>query len=205
MLRMKRILVLFLIVAGMLAPSPAYGCSRPAPPTLEELLGPDPVYGNLLGVYEQEHIAGAPNLGVRDRRTVSVVTRYWGQPPRLGREMHGSSTILQRDSCGNESGAVGEVGYGYVAQELQRAEIRHLPHSAIGVGGLSQTEEALLNEAFGAPVELRVSWQTRLGAHAQLWLAPMVVLVPLAALSVWGGWRLRRRLMGRSQVDEDTE
>lgn len=54
-------------------------------------------------------------------------------------------------------------------------------------------EEALLLETFGPPVELDIAWFTRLGAHAQLWVWPVVVGIPLSMLLGWAIGRASRR------------
>ena len=202
---MRRIIVSLAVLAAVLVNvSPAGACSRLPSLTLEELLAADHPYGEVTGIYEQTHIAGTPSLGFRDTRTVSVVTRYWGQPPVLGREMHGDTTILGADSCGNESGRVGDVRYGYVSDRHDRADKRYLPYTLIGLPmvdhgangppGLLPAEEALLLETFGEPVELGIAWYTRIGAHAQLWFWPAVVGIPLSVLLGWVVGRLSRRL-----------
>lgn len=82
------------------------------------------------GIYEQETIARAPSILIRDAATASVVTRYWGTPPpNLGTQYKGGGwlswmpNLLSADSCegllddeGNiltPDGSIGTVGYGY--------------------------------------------------------------------------------------------
>lgn len=81
------------------------------------------------GIYEQETIARAPSILIRDSATASVVTRLWGRPPaNVGVQYEGGEwfsfvkSFFSGNSCdgilddqGNliaSDGQVGTVGYG---------------------------------------------------------------------------------------------
>ncbi len=127
----------------------------------------------VVGVYEFESIARFPRLLVYGPRDVTVVTRYWGEPPaRLGLEVGGSEPgIRSYSDCGDGTSSVGTQLYWY-ADELSLAENRWGRGTATLTGtevGLSRSDEALLEERFGAPQVLSISLTDRLLAHAMIW------------------------------------
>ena len=174
---------------GMLAVGPVMACSYAEPPSVQDLVSGSFRSRNVAGVYEQQHIDSRPNLILWDVRTVSVVTRYWGEPPlNTGLVMHGDSNILGSDSCGNESGDEGMVGYGWV-ESAEDGERRFLPWVTLDepgtwrtTGRVSADQEALLTAAFGPPVVLDVSPATRVLAFVQLWWLPTLIGIALGSV-----------------------
>ena len=64
--------------------------------------------GDLAGWYEVEVIAKSPSLWYRSERSISVVTRYWGEPPsETGRLVHGSGGFLRPSKCFDTTGDKG--------------------------------------------------------------------------------------------------
>lgn len=206
----KRAVVVVALLAGLLAwAGPARACSRPIPPTLAQILDPAGLGRDwpspevtIAGVYEQTHIASAPSLVVRDVRTVSVVTRYWGTPPDLGRVMHGDGLgILGGDSCGNESGSAGDVGYHWVVEQGQRRFLPYIETAAGWSSRLTPAEEADLVARFGSPVVLEVNAITRIAALFQLWWLPALG-AGIAGGGLAGVFALRRRRSGPEAGDD---
>lgn len=186
---------LTVVIAG-----PALACSQAEAIPLAELATGRIGDRAVAGVYEQRHIAAAPSLLVRDERTVSVVTRYWGDPPPdVGPVVHGRQTILYQDSCGNEAGQKGMVGYGWTWVGETTRE-RGLPWVTLGdagtwetVGTIDAGQEALLEAAFGDPQILEVSLFDRVLSHGLLWWPPAALTALVASIG-YGVMRLRRRV-----------
>ena len=198
---------LSVVFAAFVGASVAFACSRTGPPLIEDIVpgvGNAPIgAADVVGVYEQEHIAEAPALVFVDSRTASVVTRYWGIPPtNVGLSIHGSGAgLLGVSSCGNEAGHVGWVGYYWVdARFLDRPanQSRPLPFIDIGngvIGRLTTDQEAQLADRFGPPVSVEVSFWERIGGTLFVWrhhlaVATAVVLPFGLAVSRRRFWRL---------------
>ena len=108
---------------------PAQGCSIAGPPPLRVGLE-EGLFDPGGGIYEQQTVAYAPPIVIRDAATASVVTRYWGRPPaNLGLQFEGGRWFSWwpsnvRSSCEGildddglhlltPDGATGTLGYGF--------------------------------------------------------------------------------------------
>ncbi len=165
------------IVLGM--PHPAAACSTDRPPTLDEILVEQEVRDRqVTGVFEVEHIAFAPTFFVRTSRSVSVVTRYWGEPPPdLGRVTHGEYWLGGGSSCGNGNGDLGDVIYSWsdgVAENRGQFSGINVPRES-GTSKLSAQQEAALVAAFGPAVDVGPSLLTSATAWAQIWWLPALL------------------------------
>ena len=180
--------------------------SQSAPPHIDDIVPgqplPDDAGDVVLGVYEQEHIAGSPGLVFVSSRTASVVTRYWGTPPpSTGPQLHGRGLwFLGVSSCGNQAGHVGLVGYSVVSQrtlDYHRDSDRPLPwidirphmdgFTATTEGMLTPAQESDLTAKFGAPIILDITPTDQLVAALMVWrihIAVLLVLIALGALFV---------------------
>lgn len=198
---------LFVLSVVVFSDSVASACSWGWPPTIQEVAAD----ADVVGIFEQEHIAEAPALVFVSSRAVSVVNRYWGTPPpNVGLALHGEgSGILGVGSCGNLAGHLGLVRYGGVSQSVvdapPSAYTRRLPRINIGSednrdvinfdGRLSVDQEAVLTARFGPPVTVEVSRWERIGGTLFVWrhhlaIAP-ALLVPLGlVVSRRRLWRL---------------
>ena len=196
----------FLVLA-----SPAVACSRAAPPNIADIVPGEPIPGYgmspVLGVYEQEHIAGAPGLVLISSRTVSVVTRYWGTPPpHTYLQRHGEGLgVLGMSSCGNEAGHTGLIGYNWVDQSvLEHGTEWGRPLPSIDIrpstdgfttttaGVLDAEQEAELTARFGTPVVLLNSGADRVLGILIAWQYHLA-LATVIAFAVFALWRLRTR------------
>lgn len=191
-------LVLSLITAvAITSAAPAFACSVAAPPVLEDVLVSQTALDRpVTGLFEVKHIARVPGFGLRDARSVSVVTRYWGEkPPNTGRVSHGSSWMLSSDSCGNGDEARGTVLYSWTDGSVEnRGQFSALDASTRGEP-LTAGQEAEIEAVFGPAVELDVSAATRAAAWAQiLWLPAALVTGVILA-----GWFGIRRLVASAR------
>lgn len=162
----------------------------------------------VLGVYEREHLAESPSLLVVGGRTVSVVTRYWGEPPPdLGLNLH-TASMGWWDSgvwpCYGGGGHVGRVDYRWVGEGTLDDAPRvtnHIEKHFLGLGAddrLSPAQDAELTARFGPPVIVGASLGERLGGTLFVWrhhlaVAP-AVLLPL-------GFVASRRRLWRSPCE----
>lgn len=191
--RSLRLLVVAAAFAVLITTSalPAAACSVAAPPVLEEVLDTRTVYERpVTGVFEVEHIARVPGFGIRDARSVSVVTRYWGErPPTTGRIQHGSFWLGSSDTCGNGDVSTGTVLYSWTDGSVENRG----QFSAIDVPPwgepVTADQQAALAAAFGDPIDLPVSPATRAAAWAQILWFPALLVV---ALGVAGAAAVRR-------------
>lgn len=129
MLTRRFLTVLFLLAVLVGVATSAQACTVGMPGSLTEVVkeGGWPEANG--GIYEQETIAWAPPILIRDTATASVVTRFWGRPPaNVGVQYEGGewfsflNSLFGIDSCdgildedGNlvaPNGQVGTVGYG---------------------------------------------------------------------------------------------
>ena len=177
------------LLASLALPTAAEACSLAPPPNLAELASGVLGGREVTGVYEQWHLAEAPNLVLRDARTISVVTRYWGSlPAATGPVMHGDQNLFSQSTCGNMAGSGGMVGYGLTLGGESPGG-RGLPWVEIGdvgsfetTGSLTPEQESELSELFGPPVVVPVGLATRMSAVVMLWWQPVVVLSALGGL-----------------------
>lgn len=189
---MRRVIaVLGLLAMAVVVPtSPVAACSLGPPPLLDEVVAAGD--GTLAGIYEQTNIAPAPGIGPLRDTTVSVVTRYWGEPPQhLGREIH------REPDCGLGPGVDGTVTYGAVYAGYVPGYGRG--YSGVGVGPdpwdltgpISAAQEAALTARFGPPTVLDAGLVTRGLAWLAAWR--IVVLTPAVLLLVpYTIWDRRR-------------
>jgi hypothetical protein len=128
---LARLIVTFALCLGGLGAlaSPALGCSIAGAQIPLEIHIADASSGTIQGgVFEQETIAWAPSILIRNAASASVVTRVWGQPPaNTGIQFDGGYWLpfLRQwgDSCKGvvdpnghvilDRGRTGSLGYGY--------------------------------------------------------------------------------------------
>jgi len=174
-----------LLVAGAPACS---ACSVQLPPSLDEIVETRTAYEtSVTGVFEVEHIAYAPNIGVRTARSVSVVTRYWGEPPpNLGRVSHGEFWFGGGSSCGNGNRDLGEIIYSWTdGTEENRGQFSGIStYRGSARSKLSPDQEARLTAVFGEPVELSPSAFTRSVAWAQIWWLPTLLGMAIGTIAL---------------------
>ena len=121
--------VSFLLAVLAVAAPPAQACTVGMPGRLVDVVGEWGWSQEDGGIYEQETIAWAPPILIRDTATASVVTRFWGRPPaNVGVQYEGGewlsvvSSYVSPSSCegildqhGNlvaPDVGVGRAGYG---------------------------------------------------------------------------------------------
>ncbi len=210
------------LVIGAVGVAPADACSRAAPPLIGEFVpgrplpdseSPDSV---IVGVYEQQHIAGSPGLIVISPRTVSIVTRYWGTPPaNVGLQLHGAGLgVLGASSCGNQAGEVGLIGYNWVDQnDLDQFPDTGRPLPSIDIrqsvdgflptttGLLTAEQEAELTVAFGEPVVLDISRSDRIVGFLMVWQYHLALIAGVLLFIVIR--RMRARRVGTGTADTE--
>ena len=166
---------------------PAMACSMIAPVELDQLVGGSSWVGPIDGVFQYQHIAWTPNLGYRDARSVSIVTRYWGLAPSpIGFDIHGDHYFLFASSCPNGAGSLGAAQYGVVEAGQRSSRPAWL---IAAFGDLNATQAALLEDRFGPPVEVPVPLIARAAAWSLvLWVPALLVGLPVAGIA----WRIRR-------------
>jgi hypothetical protein len=175
-----------------------------APPSLNEILK-DPVAFEepVTGIFEVEHIAYAPNFLIRSARSVSVVTRYWGEePPSLGRFTHGEYWLGTTSSCGNGDSDLGAVVYSWTnGSSENRGQFSGVNVDRDSMNQrLAQRQEMAVTAAFGPAVDVGPSLATYVAAWAQIWWLPGM----LGAAAGWGVvGPLRRHLKDTSDRQDD--
>jgi hypothetical protein len=203
---MKRIhsgLVVALLAAAVVwaAAPPSPACSVRMPPTLDEIVDTRLAFDNpVTGVFEIEHIAYAPNFGLRTARSVSIVTRYWGEPPPdRGRVSHGEFWLGGGSSCGNGNGSLGEVQYSWTdGVEENRGQFSGITTGRQSARAkITARQEAALTAAFGPPVEVPPSAVTRSVAWAQIWWLPTLLGLALGVVALFP---LRRHMLTHSST-----
>lgn len=119
----------FVLAVSAVAATPAQACTVGMPGPLTEMVESWGWPESDGGIYEQQTIAWAPPILIRDTATASVVTRFWGRPPaNVGVQYEGGEwfsflgSVFVGDSCagivdgdGNivaPDGNVGTLGYG---------------------------------------------------------------------------------------------
>lgn len=181
-----RFAMLGLILAAALVilpalPAAACGVSLVS---LDETVGGklDSGSSTISGVFETSVIAESPPLIYRGKRSVSVVTRYWGERPvKTGRERHGGGSFLGHDSdCWSDpTGDPGAAYYGFVFSpqgDFDRGLGWAIDTDNPWGDRLSVSEELMLSDRFGSPTVVEVTAATRRHAFVDLWRDPAIVL-----------------------------
>jgi hypothetical protein len=189
----RLILVVFVVLSFCWSALPAAACSYTTGPELAEILSGDEWNGQIDGVFEYQHIAWTPNLWFRDERSVSIVTRYWGDPPdHTKTELHGDHFLGYSNSCPNGAIPLGTVDYGvvHVGSRAWRSSFGGIQISE----GLTPALADLLEERFGPPVPTPVTLSARAGAWFLLIWQPVlfVVVVVVGSVGLVKRWRQRR-------------
>jgi hypothetical protein len=170
-------------------------CSSSAPRTTDELLDRldrKPKVSGIDGVFEYTHIAFTPSLFYRHERSVSIVTRYWGNPPeRLGLEIHGNDSILST-LCFGRAWPAGAVGFGRFTDG--RPSFRELAYAELPMT-LTPEHSEFLEARFGPPVDVPVPKTALAGAwFLLLWQPLLIVLLFVGGYALLiRRWRRRRR------------
>lgn len=123
---------------------------------------------------------------------MSIVTRYWGQPPdKPGLQIHGDHSWLGGHTCPNGSSPLGTLGYSTVnvGDRAWRSWNGIQVHD-----GLTPTEGVLLEERFGPPIETPVPLTARAAAWVLLLWQPVLFMVVVV---VGSAWLFKRRRQGR--------
>ena len=203
---LRAALVAGLVTLVILTTAPAApACSRAANPTLHEVLRNETlVKSPTTGVFEIEHIAYAPNFFLRVERSVSVVTRYWGEPPpNLDRVTHGRQWLGgYGQTCSNGHGRLGSVWYSWTHGEWdERASIWGIAFSRDAAQKtLTAQQETLLEAAFGPAVVVDHSAVTHITAWANIWWSPILLGLALGAFVVYP---LRRHFLSHARTARD--
>ena len=150
---------------------------------VDDLLSGDSWKGEVDGVFEYQQIAWTPSFVIRDERSVSIVTRYWGQPPETpGLEIHGDHSILGVTTCANGSSPLGALGY----SEVNVGDRAWRSWNGIDVhNGLTPNEAALLEDRFGPPIEMSVPAAAIAAAWFLLLWQPVLFVSVVVAGSMW--------------------
>lgn len=186
--RAARIVILALWAALLVvATAPAaIPCLWAQPPSLDELIAEPVAFGEpVTGVFEVEHIAYAPNIFLRSARSISVVTRYWGEePPNLGRVTHGEFWLGGGSSCGNGDFDLGAVVYTWTNGTAEnRGQFSGIKVDRDSIEQrLTPQQEMAVTAAFGPAVDVGPSLATQVVAWAQVWWLPGL----LGAAAGWG-------------------
>lgn len=150
--RFRALVVLGVFVSSLTVMAlPAQGCTVGGPLPLSVMLEEDMLQYDY-GIYEQQTIASAPSVLIRDGATASVVTRYWGRPPATLSVQYErgkwfswfkNTLVGGRNSCdgildddGNRiarDGSTGTIGYG-IAPPPEDAEGPLSPEEAAAQG-----------------------------------------------------------------------
>ena len=158
---------------------------------LDELLSRG--IGEADGVFEYRQIAWVPNLLLHDERSVSIVTRYWGDAPEhMGFEIHGWRWLLAGGDCSNGVPTLGTVAH-HAYYEGYR-NFRTLLYPGF-LSPMTADQTAFLQNRFGPPVEVPVPAPAIAAAWFLILWQPVLVLVVVVggyALLV-RRWRRRRR------------
>ncbi len=180
--------------------SAAYACSVRRPPNIADLEPGVPVPDRnpdiaVVGVYEYEYIARSPQLLISGPRSVSIVTRYWGEPPaHIGLDISGDGAgRWSTTSCGDTTNPVGTIAYWYSDEKsVDRPDWGRSWLTLEGTeSGIDTAQEAMLEDHFGPPVVLGTTSSDRAGAVFILWKWHLLAIV--LAAGVWAVIRIRRR------------
>lgn len=188
----RPILFVVVVLSFCWSALPAAACSYTTGPELSDYLSGDEWNGQIDGVFEYQHIAWTPNLGYRDERSVSIVTRYWGDPPdQPGLEIHGEHFLGYTNSCANGAIPLGTVDYGvfYVGSRAWRSSFGGIQISE----GLTPALAGLLEERFGPPVPIPVTLSARAGAWFLLIWQPVLFVAVVVGGPMWLAKRWRQR------------
>ena len=193
-----------------LAPTQAWACVTGGQPEFGELLETGRVLEHeVVGFYEQEHVADIPGLSffVNDR-SASVVIRYWGEPPNLSVASHGDEGVFlpTSTSCGSPARASG-----YVVTQASVAGSADQPRGAgpglrmaTGFGSPNASEIAALTERFGAAVEVSLGPDDWVVAYGLLLWRPVVVFGTYGAIAYALIRRARFKSPRRATLDRPT-
>lgn len=175
------------VQACSLAPAPNLDDLRPGEPAGDFDTTP------VTGVYEYETVARAP--GWFGDRSVTIVTRYWGDAP----DHTGRSVVTP--GCGRTVSDAGTVGYWWVSTSERRFRSSMTLRDASGT--LTAEQESALAERFGPPRVLDVSRLDRMLAAAQAWQWELLALAGSCGVAVLLVVRVRRQgPVGRSAPDD---
>jgi hypothetical protein len=145
-------------------------CSLALAPELDDLRPGEPAGefdpSAVTGVYEYETIARSP--GLTGDRSVTIVTRFWGDAP----DDVGLRVVTP--GCGRTVSDTGTVGYWWVSSSERR--FRSSMTLADTSGALTADQESVLVERFGPPTVLDVSRVDRTLASARAWQWELVTL-----------------------------
>lgn len=138
-------------------------CSIAPVPDLDELRAGESAgdfdTSPVIGVYEYETIARSP--GLFGDRSITTVTRYWGEAP----DDVGLRVVTP--GCGRTVSDAGTVGYWWVSTSERRFRSSLTLGDASGT--LTAEQEAVLVERFGRATTLDVSRLDRVLASARAW------------------------------------
>ncbi len=162
-------------------------CSLALIPNLDDLRPGEPAgefdTSPVTGVYEYETFARSP--GWFGDRSVTIVTRYWGEAPDdTGRR-------VVTPGCGRTVSDAGAIGHWWVSASERRFR------SSMTLGGtsgaLTAEQESALAEQFGPPTVLDVSRLDRTLATARAWQWELVALAGIGAVGALVFVRVRRQ------------
>lgn len=186
----RRWLVGAAIIAGSLAAAGGsdgvQACSLAPAPSLDDLRPGESAGGfdpsTVTGVYEYETIARS--TGWFADRSVTIVTRYWGDAPDdVGRR-------VVTPGCGREVSESGTVGYWWVSASERR--FRSSLTLADTSGGLTAEQETTLVERFGPPTDLDITLVDRILASGRVWRWELIAIAVVGGLGALVVVRIRR-------------
>lgn len=170
---------------------PALACSTPLLTITDETEG----------VFQQETIAYAPFLFFREARSATAVTRFWGTPPAFMGAHYGGGDwfpFTYTSSCGRWNDSLGRTRYGlteYVTGEHRFAYPFEFPS---GESAPTAVDLTLLEERFGAPVAVEVSFWVSFRATISVWYPSVLFMAGLIGAIVLATRRIIRRRGART-------
>ena len=208
---MRRKLLAFVTAAGFVVvawlPVALSACSIPAPEPFADLIESGELHGqDVVGFFEERHIAWFPPIpGLLTDQSAAVVVRYWGDPPSLALETHGSiEGVLGSDDCGFSGYPIGHRTFDAALEGSEnhlRGAIGVVEFSQDSGGTPSPAELATLTERFGPPVELGVGIDDYIVGYALIAWRPLVAAAILAVAGIAIGRRITRVREDAPQAD----
>lgn len=188
-------LAMFLTFWSILDAQEAAACSTLPPLSVQEAVErPTKIGRPVTGVYESKVIAYVEAIPFRDARSITVVSRWWGQPPdSLGPSMHGVHSFFLVTSCPNWAGAPDGTFYHLVHDGDRFRQAGLTRFIAPSPNELVATDVNYLESVFGPPGVRDPAGSDQAIAYFLLWKDPVAwVAVAIIVTTVVGRAIVRR-------------